>query len=97
MGTEDQPRDDHGRWSSSGSMGRQPVQSHDNQPSVHTRLSAAARDRIVRMKGIDQRRYGVPMDTQGSRLRPDTGAKTDFGKPMASQTSTPGRFKFQTK
>ena len=86
MGSVDQPRDENGRWASSGSMGNQPVMSHANQPSVHTRLSAAARDRIIRGKAIDQRHF--------PNRGPEATAATDLGRPQAGLTATPGRFQF---
>lgn len=88
MGSIDQPRDDHGRFASSGSMGNQPVKSSAGQPSMHSRLRPAARDRIIRQKGIDQRHFPIRTDAEAT-------AKTDLGRPMASITSTPGRFKYQ--
>ena len=51
------------------------------------RLSAAARDRIIRQKGIDQRHF----PNRGA----DATAATDQGQPMAGLTATRGRFKYQ--
>ncbi len=67
MGTVDQPRDERGRWSVGAAGGdhqaearspsdRRVVVAHA-QPSVGVRLSTAARDLIVRNKGIDQRHF----------------------------------------
>lgn len=81
-------RDERGRFAPGDSMGNQPVTEHANTPSVHTRLSAAARDAIIRGKGVDQRHYPVRTDAEVT-------AKTDFGKPQGSQMSTAGRFKYQ--
>jgi hypothetical protein len=67
-------------------MGNQPVKSSSGQPSVHTRLSAAARDAIIRGKGIDARRY----PSRG----PEATALTDHGKPQGSFTASSGRFQF---
>jgi len=62
MGTVDQPRDSNGRWASTGSVGRQPVKSSGGQPSVHTRLSRAARENIIKFRSVDQRHYGISDD-----------------------------------
>jgi hypothetical protein len=52
------------------------------------RLSRAARERIIANKATDQRRYPLRSDAQ-------IAAKTDLQKPMASLTSSPGRFRYQ--
>jgi hypothetical protein len=74
---EGQPRDDHGRWTSGGSVGRQPITAHDGQYSVHTRLRPAARDAIRKMKMTDQTHFPV-------RTGAEINGKTDFGKPYSS-------------
>ena len=62
-------------------------------PSVGTdsgqssRLSQAARDRIIRGKGTDQRHY--------PNRGPEATGATDLMRPMAGLTATPGRFKYQ--
>ncbi len=79
---------------------RLPTMHHAGQPSVGTgggggggggsgggRLSAAARDRIIRQKGIDQRHF----PNRGA----EATAATDQGQPMAGLTATPGRFRYQ--
>jgi len=54
-------------------------------------LRPAARDRIVRNKMVDQgSRAGRPIRTDA-----DIASRTDFGKPQAGLTATPGRFKYQ--
>ena len=84
-------RDERGRFASNGdTVGRQPVTQHGNTESVHTRLSQAARDAIIRGKGTDARHFPVRTDAYSTGL-------TDLQKPMASLTSTPGRFKYQSK
>ena len=88
MGTVDQPRDSNGRWASTGSVGRQPVKSSGGQPSVHTRLSRAARENIIKGKGVDQRHFPIRTDAYATGL-------TDRQGPMAGLTATPGRFKYQ--
>lgn len=80
---EGQPRDSRGRWAATGSTGNQPVTAHAGQPSVHTRLSPAARDRVIRGKFTDQRAYPVRTDAEVT-------AKTDLGK----AGPTPGRFQY---
>ena len=86
--SEGQPRDDHGRWASTGSVGNQPVTSSAGQPSVHTRLRPAAREKIIINKMTDQSHFPI-------RTGAAVNAMTDHGKPMGSLTATPGRFKFQ--
>lgn len=83
MGNVDQPRNERGEWTSGDSGGRQPVQSHAGQASMHTniRLSTAARDQIIRQKGIDQRRYG------GVTTDASVAAKTD----LIGTRVTPGK------
>jgi hypothetical protein len=51
----DQPRASDGKWTAG--AGRQPITAHNSQPSVGVRLSAAARDAVIRGKGIDVRHY----------------------------------------
>lgn len=83
----DQPRDSHGRWTSNGSIGRQPVQSHANTPSVHTRLSAKA-EKIALGKAQDEKRYP-------SRTDQEVAAMTDLGKPTPSYSTKQSRFPYQ--
>ncbi|MGH6670749.1 MAG: hypothetical protein ACRECV_02090 [Xanthobacteraceae bacterium] len=80
----DQPRDEDGRFASGNSMGRQPVTSSGDQPSVHTRLRAAARDAVIRGKMVDQSHRPIRTDHA-------IAAITDHGKAGAS----PGRFKYK--
>jgi hypothetical protein len=75
----DQPRDDHGRWTSGGSMGRQPVKSSAGQPSVHTHLSAKA-ERIAMRQAVDERHFP-------SRTDSEVAATTD----LIGTRVTPGR------
>jgi len=70
--SEGQPRDSHGRWAATGSTGNQPVTAHADQPSVHTRLRPAARDRIIRNKMTDQTHFPIRTDAE-------IAAKTDLG------------------
>lgn len=87
MGSVDQPRGADGKWISGGSMGRQPVQSHAGQPSVHTNLSAKE-ERIAMRKQADERRYPTRTDSQ-------VAAMTDFGKPTPSYSTKQSRFPYQ--
>lgn len=119
MGSENQPRDDHGRWAAGGS-GSESGDHQSESPSIHTRniagqnvprslpvvrlgenakvnrFASAKSDKIRLMKEVDQRHYGVTVDTQGARLRPDTATKTDFGRasPIAPGKLDPRKFTF---
>lgn len=82
MGNTDQPRNERGEWTSGDSAGRQPVQSHAGQASMHTnlRLSAAARDRIIRGKGTDQRHFPVKSDANVASTTDLIGTRVTPGK-----------------
>ncbi|HVA17445.1 MAG TPA: hypothetical protein VMV59_06995 [Candidatus Dormibacteraeota bacterium] len=115
MGNQNQPRDDHGRWSAGGSgsasgdhQAESPnantrnvsgqnlsratvVTKHAGAASVGTsRLSAAARDSVIRGKATDQRHFPIRSDA-------NIAARTDQGKPQIGLTATPGRFRFPGK
>ena len=82
------------------SVPREKVVTEHAGPSVGTssgRLSAAARDNIIRGKGVDARHYGVPSDTQGARLRSDTGSRTDLGGAQYGFQSKPGSFRVRAR
>lgn len=88
----DQPRNERGEWSSGSDAGNQPVQSHGGQASVHTNLrvrQSAKAEILALRKRSDESRYPTHNDAE-------VGIRTVLGKPMGSQTSSPGRFKYQT-
>ena len=71
--SEGQPRDNHGRWASTGSVGNQPVTAHAGQPSVHTRLRPAAREKIIMRQDDGPNTFSH--SHRGSRQRDDGSRK----------------------